>query len=158
LQALGPNSPSLEATAEQIKVLSAQADGVDPGRIFRICDHLAELDEKIRGALSVRTIIEMALLRAARIATTASVEELLRTVRSLKSGSMADSRAQLPEPPVSAAKPSASEPVVSSPEQVPSKPEPVAAESREAILSDPKLAAILAMMPGATVADIKEVK
>ena len=84
LQALGPASKSLEATPEQVKVLVEQAKGVDAGRIFRICDQLAEMEDKLRYVLSVRTLIEMSLIRASRIATTATVEELMRAVKALK--------------------------------------------------------------------------
>ncbi len=69
VQALGPNAKSLEATPDQIKVLAAQAQAVDPGRLFRICDQLADAEDKLRYVLSVRTLIEMTLIRASRIAT-----------------------------------------------------------------------------------------
>ena len=84
LQALGPDTKSLEATPEQIEVLKKQAEGVDAGRVFRICDELAAMEDKLRYVLSVRTLIEMTLLRASRIASTATVEELMRAVRALK--------------------------------------------------------------------------
>jgi hypothetical protein len=41
------------------------------------------MEDKLRYALSVRTLIEMTLLRASRIATVASIEELMRAVRAL---------------------------------------------------------------------------
>ena len=47
VQALGPNAKSLEATPDQIKVLAAQAQAVDPGRLFRICDQLADAEDKL---------------------------------------------------------------------------------------------------------------
>ena len=84
VQTLGTNSKSLETTQEQAAVLARQAKGVHPSRLFRICDLLADMEDKLRYALSVRTIIEMSLIRASRIATTATVEELLRMVRELK--------------------------------------------------------------------------
>ncbi|MBO5774826.1 MAG: DNA polymerase III subunit gamma/tau, partial [Kiritimatiellae bacterium] len=59
LQALGPTSPSLAVTADQAKVLAEQARGIDSSRIFRICDLLAETEDKLRYALSVRTLIEL---------------------------------------------------------------------------------------------------
>ena len=68
LQALGPDTKSLEATPDQIKVLAAQAKGVDAGRVFRVCDQLAEMEDKLRYVLSVRTLIEMSLIRASRLA------------------------------------------------------------------------------------------
>ncbi len=84
LQALGPDSKSLEATGEQVRVLEAEARGVDPGRVFRICDQLSELEDKLRYALSVRTVIELSLIKASRIATTATIEELMRAVKGLR--------------------------------------------------------------------------
>ena len=95
LQALGPDSKSLEATPDQIQVLSEQAKGVDPGRVFRICDQLADMEDKLRYVLSVRTLIEMSLIRASRIATTATVEELMKAVRELRKGAVGSSRAEL---------------------------------------------------------------
>ncbi len=86
VQALGAQAKSLEATPEQIQTLAAQAQGIDAGRVFRICDQLAEMEDKLRYALSVRTLIEMSLIRASRIATTATVEELMKAVRALRSG------------------------------------------------------------------------
>ena len=112
LQALGPETKSLEATPEQIAVLKRQAEGVDPGRVFRICDQLAEMEDKLRYALSVRTLIEMSLIRAGRIATTATVEELMRAVRALKgegapvaASSAAVSRQPAPPEPAAAIPP-----------------------------------------------------
>ncbi|MBQ8125390.1 MAG: DNA polymerase III subunit gamma/tau, partial [Kiritimatiellae bacterium] len=84
VQALGPASKSLTATPDQVKVLVEQAKGIDAGRVFRICDQLADMEDKLRYVLSVRTLIEMSLIRASRIATTATIEELLRVVRALK--------------------------------------------------------------------------
>ena len=84
LQALGPNSKSLAATPDQIKVLEEQAKGIDPGRVFKVCDQIAEMEDKLRYVLSVRTLIEMSLIRASRLATVATVEELMRAVKAMK--------------------------------------------------------------------------
>ncbi len=91
-QALGANSKSLEATPEQIKTLEEQAKGVDASRVFRVCDQLAEMEDKLRYVLSVRTLIEMSLIRASRIATTATIEELMKAVRELKAGGESPTR------------------------------------------------------------------
>ncbi len=141
LQALGPNSKSLEATPDQIRVLEAQAKGIDPGRVFRVCDQLAEMEDKLRYVLSVRTLIEMSLIRASRLATTATVDELLRVVKGLKEG--------LPPPSaMPAAQPAA-----------PQKPAEALPETRREVLDDPRLNDdILSAFPGATIADIREVK
>ena len=82
-QSLGGQTASLEATPDQIKTLAEQAKLCDASRIFRVADQLAAMEDKLRYALSVRTLIEMTLLRAARIATVASIEELMRAVRAL---------------------------------------------------------------------------
>ena len=130
LQALGPDSKSLVATPDQVKVLVEQARGLDSGRVFRVCDQLAEMEDKLRYVLSVRTLIEMSLIRASRLATTATVEELLKAVEALKSGEVV--------PPA----PSEAKPVVF---------------TRQQLLDDPKLNSLLSIFPGAKVVDIKEV-
>ena len=149
LQALGPNSKSLEATPDQVKTLVAQAEGIDPGRVFRVCDQIAEMEDKLRYVLSVRTLIEMSLIRASRIATTATVEELMKAVRALKEGGVAGpaippSPSPIPPPPATSnLQPSTSN---------------LHPSSRSAILDDPKLNDILASLPGSTIADIKEAR
>ena len=134
LMALGPETKSLEATPEQIKVLSAQAQGLDAGRVFKVCDQIAELEDKLRYALSVRTLIEMTLIRASRIATTATVDELLRAVRALQTGEIT------PPPP--------------NPDGTPAVPQKV--YTREDLLNDPRLTSLLSIFPGATVVEEKK--
>jgi len=160
LQALGPGSKSLEATPEQARVLAEQAKGVDPGRIFRICDQLAEMEDRLRYVLSVRTLIEMSLIRASRIATTATVEELMRAVRALRAGGAAAPMAAAPaEEPPSAAAPAAPprEGQVPPPPAAPAPDAPRKQPARRGeILNDKKLNDLLASLPGAVVSDIKE--
>jgi DNA polymerase-3 subunit gamma/tau len=155
LQALGPESKSLEATQEQIKTLVEQSRGIDAGRIFKVCDQIAEMEDKLRYVLSVRTLIEMSLIRASRIATVATIEELMRAVKALKS------EGDLPEislgqiPSVSVSVPEIQRESVA----VPKQDESVKGKdfsSRQAILDDPQLNSILSAIPGATVADIRE--
>ena len=153
LQALGPNAKSLEATPDQVKVLIEQAKDLDPGRVFRICDQLAEMEDKLRYVLSVRTLIEMSLIRASRIATTATIEELMKAVKGIRdqgSGIRVDatssSRQEKDPTPKWAGG------------GLPPMPEEKPAEApadRQAMLDDPKLNDILGAIPGATVADIK---
>ena len=134
LMALGPETKSLEATPDQIKVLQAQAQGLDAGRVFKVCDEIAALEDKLRYALSVRTLIEMTLIRASRIATTATVDELLRAVRALQTGEIT------PPPP--------------NPDGTPAVPQQVF--TREDLLNDPKLTSLLSIFPGATVVEEKK--
>lgn len=173
LQALGPESKSLEATPEQIKTLVEQAKGIDAGRVFRICDQLSEMEDKLRHVLSVRTLIEMTLIRASRIATTATIEELMKAVRALKSSGTADlpeiriqSERLVASAPASASAPamnnSASDPEEIAPAPAQNAPaksaaysKPVSHERREEILNDDKLNSILASAPGALISDIR---
>ena len=157
LQALGPGAKSLAATPDQVKALSEQAKGIDPRRVFRICDQLAEMEDKLRYVLSVRTLIEMSLIRASRLATTATIDELLKAVKGMKG---AAGGASMPEPatvevPVPAAPVSAPVPVpATAPAPAPApaqKPLP----SRSDILDDPKINDILGCAPGAVITDIK---
>ena len=184
VQALGEKTTALEATPEQIKTLSAQAKGIDPGRVFKICDQLAEMEDKLRYVLSVRTLIEMSLIRASRIAVTATVEELMKAVRALKS----DPNAKLPEfaPPVrmtpvaasapasasspvanasggTAPEPESDEPGRSAPKAVSSltmpKPKQTAAAVRAEMMNDPVLNdVVMAAFPGSKVSDVHRTK
>ena len=176
LQALGPNAKSLEATPDQIKVLIEQAKDLDPGRVFRICDQLAEMEDKLRYVLSVRTLIEMSLIRASRIATTATIEELMKAVKGMRNGeadsrplqnkdgssitSGKDSASPLSTKPIpkwagGGLPPMPEDPAPSNFQTLsPSSPQSAPID-RQAMLDDPKLNDILSAIPGATVADIK---
>ncbi len=176
LQALGPKSKSLTATEDQIKVLTAQAEGLDPNRVFEVCDQIAAMEDKLRYVLSVRTLIEMSLIRASKIATTATISELMKAVKKLKGPVSAEGSAvaskeedaksnvkletskNLQERPIkpvaSHALPSLSSlSIPQSPNPVP-QPAPKALDNQE-ILNDPKFSDIFSGVPGAIVTDIK---
>ena len=172
LQALGPNAKSLEATPDQIKVLVEQSQGIDPGRVFKVCDQLAEMEDKLRYVLSVRTLIEMSLIRASRIATTATIDELLKAVKAMKSG-VAGGVPQNANPRESreSRELTRKEPELVRPNKVEAQaprwaggglpplpeelPDPSSPSDRQAILDDPKLNDILGSLPGATITEIK---
>ena len=147
LQTLGSKAgDSLELTADQRKTLEEQAKLCDPARIFKIADRLAEMEDKLRYVLSVRTLIEMTLLRAGRIATVATIDELMKAVRALKAGG------GLPPPaPQSLAATSTPEP----PPAARAKPPAAPSMDRKAILEDPKLNGLLKSV-GAKIVDIKQ--
>lgn len=161
VQALGEKSKSVEATPEQIRMLADQAKGIDPGRLFRICDILVEMQDALKRVLSVRTLMEMSLIKASRIATTATVEELMKAVRELKAGGavpVGPANRPPAEPPKPIAAPAAAE-AAPVPEAV--TPESLVAPAkggRSALLDDPRLNDILGAVPGAIVTDIKERK
>ena len=160
MQTLGANSKSLEATQEQIKTLEEHARLADPSRIFKICDQLAEMEDKLRYVLSVRTLIEMSLIRASRIATTASIEEIMRAIRALRSEVKPETRPTSAPAPVNAPAPApTSAPVsTSTPESAQESGDSEhdeALEKRRKILEDPKLDSILRTFPGSRIIDIK---
>jgi len=174
LQALGPNSKSLMATPEQIKTLSEQAKGLDSSRVFRVCDQLAEMEDKLRYVLSVRTLIEMSLLRASRIATTATIEELMRAVKALQAEGKG-SAPVVPPMPAFAPAPSPAPSPVAAPAAAPEpQPEPVARAvppeprpevaapqpkrtSRNAdILDSPVVNGIIEAIPGSSLTAIRD--
>jgi DNA polymerase III gamma/tau subunit len=154
VQALGPDAKSLAATADQVRVLAEQAKGVDPSRVFRICDILADMEDKLRYVLSARTLIEMSLIRASRVATTATVEELMKAVRELKEGvpHAASAASVQPAAPVQQPPPPPDPPPTSAREPEP----PKKARTRSDIVNDPRLNEMLSHLPGAVINDIKE--
>ena len=170
-QSLGGQTASLEATPDQIKTLAEQAKLCDASRIFRVADQLAAMEDKLRYALSVRTLIEMTLLRAARIATVASIEELMRAVRALaaQGGGGGSGAARTPQAPqdtqaaqvANAAPPPAAKPApqtAAAPAKPAAKAEPrpqLTPEEQRKMMDDPKLNALLAALPGAKVTAIK---
>ena len=168
LQALGPNAKSLEAMPDQVKVLIEQAKDLDPGRVFRVCDQLAEMEDKLRYVLSVRTLIEMSLIRASRIATTATIEELMKAVKGMREkgecsnvrmSECSNAKTDIPKwaggglPPMPEEPDSSNQPNNRTIEH--SNISSSAPADRQAMLDDPRLNDILGEIPGATVADIK---
>ena len=127
-----------------------------------------ETEEKLRYALSVRTLIELSLIRASRIASTATIEELMKAVRQLKSSSSSVSSGEASfAPPPAAAHPRHSAPVPApqvSPalQSTPAPTKEVAQEAvslasrNEAILDSPQVSGILSAVPGAQVIDIRK--
>ena len=165
-QTLGGATTGLEATPEQVKTLAEQAKLCDSSRIFRVADQLAAMEDKLRHVLSVRTLIEMTLIRASRLATVASIEELMRAVRALaaqgggtvqptpaKSGAPAPARPSAPAPAKPSAAPMAEAKPAAKTEPAEKKPQLTPEEQRK-MMDDPKLNALLASLPGAKVTAI----
>ena len=70
----------------QIELLKQQASKSSDGRLLRIVDLLIDADSRMRYALSKRTLLEAALIRASRAATVATLDELMQQVAALQSG------------------------------------------------------------------------
>jgi DNA polymerase-3 subunit gamma/tau len=99
-QYVGENMANLDATPEQIRALAAQAALADPTRVLQIADQLGEMEGKLRYALSVRTLIEMSLIRCARVARSVSLEEVIKRLNAIRTA----------EPPPAAAAATAAKP------------------------------------------------
>ncbi len=69
-----------DANDARLAVLQAQAKGVEQGRLVRITDLMVELQSQLRYALSRRTLLEVALVRAARAATAVTLDEVLQAL------------------------------------------------------------------------------
>ncbi len=65
-------------------MLEEQAKAVQPQRIVEITGLLSEMEGQLRSALSVRTLVEMTLIRCARAASSVSLEEVLRKLSTLR--------------------------------------------------------------------------
>jgi DNA polymerase III gamma/tau subunit len=172
-QALGGDAVELEATADQVEALAQQAKLCDSSRIFRIADLLADMEDKLRHVLSVRTLIEMTLLKSSRVAKVATLEEVMRAVQALRAGlpstlppqacatarPVETPRASEPAGPVEPVRRNDSPGGVVKAEKKEDTPPPrreLSMEERREILDDSKLNdVILKKLPGSTVVDFR---
>ena len=123
-QYVGENMANLDATPEQIRSLAGQAALAEPSRVLQIADQLAEVEGRLRFALSVRTLIEMSLIRCARVARAVSLEEVLKRLNALRTA----------EPPPAAAAPA-----------------PAAKAPAASLYDDPALKQVMQMFDGKVV-------
>ena len=82
---VGDDTESLDLTEAQSAVLKKQSDLTDSGRVLRFTGILSETEDRMRYALSRRTILETALIRCAHSAIVVSLEEILMEIRDLTS-------------------------------------------------------------------------
>ena len=75
-----------DATEAQSALLKAQAAGTDAEKVLRIMDILTEAEGQMRFALSRRTVMEVALLKAGRAAATVSLDELVARLEAMEGG------------------------------------------------------------------------
>lgn len=80
----GKNAAAFDLPETQIDTLKNQAAKSSDGRLLRIIELLIDADSRMRYALSKRTMLETALIRASRAATVATVDELMKQVVALK--------------------------------------------------------------------------
>ena len=96
-QQLGDDAmQALDVTPEQLAALDAQAGLADSSRLLRVAEHLADLETRMRTALSRRTIFETVFLRCCRAATVVSLDQVIKQLATLKEGDSAASPAPTP--------------------------------------------------------------
>jgi DNA polymerase-3 subunit gamma/tau len=76
----------MELVTAQVDALKTQSAMTNAERVIRITDILGETENRMKYALSKRTLLETALIRCARAATVVSIEEILRQINALKDG------------------------------------------------------------------------
>ena len=89
-------SGAFDLPEAQIESLKQQAAKSTDGRLLRIADILIEVDSRMRYALSKRTLLEAALIRASRAATVATIDELMAQICALKASGVTVAAAATP--------------------------------------------------------------
>jgi DNA polymerase-3 subunit gamma/tau len=77
---------SMELTEAQVETLKKQAALATMENLLRIIGVFTDTEERMRFALSRRTLMETALIRCARTATVVSLETILAEINKLKAG------------------------------------------------------------------------
>jgi len=80
------DASSMELLEAQVETLKKQSALTGSERLLRIAEILSETENRMKYALSRRTLLETALIRCARAATVVSIEDLLKQINELKSG------------------------------------------------------------------------
>ncbi len=75
-----------DVSDDQMQVLREQASGTHADRILQVIDILTEAEDRMKYALSKRSLLETALIRAGRAATVVSLDEILKHIEALRSG------------------------------------------------------------------------
>ncbi|MEI8243751.1 MAG: DNA polymerase III subunit gamma/tau [bacterium] len=117
---------ALDATPEQLRVLQAQSELADPVRLLRVAEQLMAAEESLRHTLSVRTRLEIALIRCGRAATVVTIEEIVRRLNALR-------QTELPAAPAAAPR-----------------------AARTAVMEDPIVKRTLEMFEGSRVVEVEE--
>jgi len=121
---IGDEMSALDATLEQISVYAEQKELADATRVLQITDQLGEMEGRLRYALSVRTLIELSLIRCARISQAVPLEAILNRLNALRESGAVLAPASPAEKSIPAPAPATARP--SEPKSAP-LPEPVVA-------------------------------
>ncbi len=87
----GANADIVES---QHEALRRQAEQTDTERVLRICDLLLAAEDRIRYALSKRTLVETTLLQCSRAARTVSLDALVQRLEALAASRLSGEPAQ----------------------------------------------------------------
>jgi len=80
---IGAIGDEMDLTENQIATLKNQAELVDAERLLRIIDTLTESIDRLRFALSKKTLLEVTLVRCARAAATVSLDQIVAELKQL---------------------------------------------------------------------------
>jgi len=80
----------LDLMEAQLDVLKKQAKLTDDAHVLRLTEILSETVERMKYALSKRTLLETALIRCARASVVVSLEEILVQINRLRHGKLSD--------------------------------------------------------------------
>ena len=87
---------SFDLTAAQLEGLKVQAALADGEKLLRVVEILTEAASQARFALSRRTVVEVALLKAARAASVVSLDELIAQIQASPAGGDAPAPPAIP--------------------------------------------------------------
>jgi DNA polymerase-3 subunit gamma/tau len=77
-QQLGADTAALDVTPDQLEALESQAGLADSARVLRVTELLADLEGRMRQALSRRTLLEIVLVRCCRATQAATLDQVVR--------------------------------------------------------------------------------
>lgn len=86
----GKDAARLDVLDRQLESLEKQAEKTSSARVLRVVGVLAETENKMRYALSRRTVLEVALLQAARAAKVVSLEAVLKRLNAVMAEGVAE--------------------------------------------------------------------
>jgi DNA polymerase III subunit gamma/tau len=87
VQAYSPGNTLLaDLPDSQAEVIREQAAAVEPSRVSQLIEQLIEAEGRLKYSLSKRTLLETSLIRAARAAHHATLDEVLQQIERMKQG------------------------------------------------------------------------
>ena len=119
--------PLLDVTPEQLKSLDEQTRLADTARVLRVAELFADLENRIRYALSRRTIFETVFLRACRAATTVTLDQVIKQLAAGEPTVATEAPRGEPTRQATSGRRQAAAPTEAAPAPAPAAPAPAAA-------------------------------